>query len=68
MRRSSAPAFLGQAELLCPAPTGKSDDQKCDNFEELALVTNNGNIETLSVVSYLLCQTISSISHYVCDL
>jgi hypothetical protein len=39
--------------------------KKVDNFEELALVTNNGNIEfverTYNLKSYLLC-------HCVCDL
>jgi hypothetical protein len=41
------------------------NDKKCDNFVELALVTNNGNFEfventgTYNVKSYLLCQIIS---------
>ena len=39
------------------------NDKKCDNFEE-ALVTNNGNIESVECAyhlkSYLLCKTISA--------
>jgi hypothetical protein len=58
------------------------NDKKCDKFVELALLTNNGNIEllesTYNLKPYLLRQTISpfsatangqiAISHYVCDL
>jgi hypothetical protein len=28
-----------------PLRLGCQDDKKCDNFEELSLVTNNGSIE-----------------------
>jgi hypothetical protein len=40
---------------------GSQNDKKCDIFEELALVTNNGNIESVESTynlksSYLLCQ------------
>ena len=56
-RRSSGIFLSARIALLSYCPAGKPEyDKRCDNFEELTLVTNKGNIDLFRIqISKVMC-------------